>query len=645
MISSSQSTVGENNDMTELAALLPDSDIVAAIDGDRILNIAAPGLLGEDARKIEHLKNLMRTIEKQVGLNPYEIRQIAFGLKLPADANFDARDLFSKADFTAIVRTANPNANLLDTWTKRLDAIFAFKEEQNSSRKYMDDFKRYRDFKYEKAVPEKLAATVLKFEAALKKTQEINKTLDALPKITTDAKAASNLRAKNKSVADTINNYLNILKADTDTKSYREISIKLLNRWNAVNLDDAQRAAKLAAILKESKDIAPAYRKKYENAKKIEDLFKLLEPAPDGEQQSAGIADKNIVAETDSALDKTIASLINLPATRVKKTTELNVLAANLYDLNGYLSDSLESLNPAPEMETAADTAVAKIKSKTINEGFRQAQREENINGKRMLVFDIDKLDEPQPAEAKPAAPAPKEFPEIAVGFLDERTMVIGFERTVAPFLKRDADYKNTKAVEMLDSAKNPLLAFAVNSTIVKKLTSTTVKPDKKDSADIFSPSVLTNFARDINIYGSVNYDATGGVTNDITMSLGFFKDNVEQIIAPEPTRADAAANPSVDNTFEIAGYQVGKDIFYDLFNSFKAVRASLSFKFEKKKVAALIRSTPRIIERITADNSVPKKEAAKVSKTKPRKLEAIQDLITAPQFYIDLAKVLSGKS
>ena len=162
--------------------------------------------------------------------------------------------------------------------------------------------------------------------------------------------------------------------------------------------------------------------------------------------------------------------------------------------------------------------------------------------------------------------------------------MAIGFEKSITPILKRDSGYKNANAAEMLSSSKNSLMAFAMNSNIARQIAAEAAKTEAKPAnTDILSTSVLSRFTQDINIYGSINYDA-GSVTNDITMSLGFFKEKVSDLAMPESAKTSATDDPNVDNTFEIAGYQVGKDIFYDMFNSFKAVQASMTFKFEKKK-------------------------------------------------------------
>ena len=645
MFFASPQIAAEADDISELAAMLPDSDVVATINAERILNVAAPSLLGGDAKKIEHLKNLMRTIENQIGVSPYEIRQMAFGLKLPASSNLASKDVIFNSDFTVIVRTANPNGELLDTWSKRIDVIWAFKEEQSASRKLMDDFKQYRDFKFEKAAPEKTTAATQKFTESLEKTRTISKALDELPKLTTNAKAVADLRTKNKTVAASVNNYLNILKADTDTKTFRETSTRLLNRWNAVTVDDGQRTAKLNGILAESKNIHPAYRQKFENARKLEALSGLIEPAPEDEPMTAA---GNLNDEVNSELDKTLTALADLPAAKVKRTAALNVIVENLDNLNGKLGGKLESLNPVPdEAEVIEPTVSDKTKAGSFYETLKKAERETKVNGRRMIVINPEKLDEPLPPVERSAEAAEKKeaIPELAIGFLDERTMVVGFERTITPMLKREAGYKNQKAIEMLGTSQNSLMAFAVNSFAVKTLIAETAKPNAQNiGADVLGSTVFDNFARNINIYGSVNYDA-GSITNDITMSLGFFKEKAEQDSLPEIVPATTTDNPKVDNTFEIAGYQVGKDIFYDLFNSFRAVQASLTFKFEKKKIAALIRATPQIIDRIKTARSATSKEPAKVSKTKSDKLRSFQDLMTAPQLYIDLAGLVKGKS
>ncbi len=640
----SRQSAAVNSEMLDAAAMLPDSDVVVTMDFDRTFNVAATSLLSQDAKKIEHLKNLMKTVENQLGVNPYQIRQIAAGFKLPSD---NSKDFLTDSEFTAIVRTTDSNANLLDDWSRKIDLITNFKDEQTASREFMDNFKSFRAFKFDKAAPEKISAATQKFQDALKKTQDVSAKLSALPKLAASAESVSALKAKNQLVSDDLKEIISVLQSDTEMQTLRETSIKLLNRWNAVTLDDAQRTAKLAAITKESKGIYPAFEKKHANAKKLESLLAAMEPATgDG---IAATADSS--GDATSELDATLASLGKLPATKAAKTAELKVLAEGLDNLHGTLQSRLESLNFQTETlpEIAETAPVVKPKPTSFYETLKKSERRETVNGKQMLVIDMTKFDEPNAEKSPDKEPAAKEtIPNLAIGFLDDKTMVVGFEKTVAPFLKRDANYKNQKVLEMLGAAQNSLFVFVINSKATGQFFAQAAKMSANAAAPkVSESSFYDNLTKDINIYGSVNYDGDKA-TNDVSMSVGFYKEIVGNLSAPDNAKADAETNSEADSTFEFAGYQVGKDIFYDLFNSFKAVQASMTFKFEKKKVAALVRSAPGIIENIrtkNTKNSAAQKNIADVSQSKPSKLESAADLLTAPQFYVDLAELLTKNS
>ncbi len=636
---STRQSAAVNTEMLDAAAMLPDSDVVVTMDFDRTFNVTATNLLSQDAVKIGHLKDLMRTVENQIGINPYQIRQIAAGFKLPPDAS---KDFVKDAEFTAIVRTNDSNAEMLDLWSRRIDAIAAFKDEQAASREYIDNFKTYRAFKFEKAAPEKTTALTSQLQAALKKSQDIAAKLNALPKLTADATAVSNLKEKNQIIADDLNKVLIILKADTEMKTEREISTKLQNRWNAITLDDAQRTAKLAVITKESKEISPSFQKKYANARKIESLFAALETS----FGDAPPSENNLFSNAEAELDTTLGSLSKLPATKAAKTAEIKQLSENLDALHGNLQSIAEPVDfsadltaPVPDENLDRD----KSKPASFYESLKKAERTETVNGKRMLVIDMAKLDG-APDDKMPVSEVKAEvkkdvMPNIAIGFLDDKTMVIGFEKTVAPFLKREAGYKNQKILDMLGSAQNSLFAFAVSSKATNQIFAQAAKESAKTTApDVSESSFFDNLTKDISIYGSVNFDGDKA-TNDVSMSLGFYKEVVGSLPLSE---SNTAKNTEADGTFEFAGYQVGKDIFYDLFNSFKAVQASMTFKFEKKKIAALVRSAPQIIAGIKAKNSKTKNKPAATAQSKPNKLESAADLLTAPQFYVDLAGLLT---
>ncbi|HEY8558985.1 MAG TPA: hypothetical protein VIL74_01180 [Pyrinomonadaceae bacterium] len=641
----------ENAEMIELASVLPESDIVLAMDFDRTLNVAAANVLQNDAEKIEHLKSVMKTVENQIGFSPYEVKQIAVGIKLPPGGTKDSFDGF---DFAAIVRTNLPNVDLLDVWSRRMENIFAFNEEKAPTRVYVEEFRRFRDRKFTRATPEKIAASVKNLEDALKKTQALDASVDALPKTSVAPAALKAFKDRNRNFAATLNKYIRAFKADTDAKNYRAETIRLLNRWNALAADDPQRAAKLAAIKKESEAIYPAYKKKFAAAEKIERIFERIEAdraleAPDAPDWSVSISEE---------LDRLADELGSLPATKIKRTAALNALGERYVPLNAGWEETFESAAgeepETPEMPIVETTAGQTAKG--FYESMKQARRERTVNGKRLVLIDVSKLNPPpvpgrqeppgeikngsetteKPAEAITVASETSEkqtaAPNIAVGFLDQNRIIIGLEKSVTAVLRQDASYKNQKAAAMLDTAKPALFAFAVNSTVARKVSDEMAKTAGKTNA----PSTFDGFLKDVSLYGSVNYEGSNP-TNDITMTLGFARDNVDPIPAPAVTGADA------DTTFEIGGYQFGKALFYDLFNSFKAMQASVTFKFEKKKVSSLLKATPRIFDQLADRRGAAKNKAAKRAQA-PR-VDSVQDLLTAPQIYVDLVKLFESRA
>lgn len=650
-----------NAEMTELVAMLPDSDVALMFDVERTLTVAAPEMLNNDAKKIENLKKLLNSIENQIGISPEEIRHIALGLKFSLASKFpnNLEDFLSQTQFTAIVRTKNSNQAFFDSWTKRLDQIMAFKEEQAPAQKYMNAFKAFRDFKLTAASPERFADTTTGYQALFAKTQGIEKILNGLPKTPTDQKAAVEIRQKNRALTTDINEYLKILKTDTDQKSLSDASIKLVNRYNNVTLDDPQRVAKLNQILKESKDLYPAFRKKYEIRRKLESQFMLSGDTID-------LMGANMFVKIDEQLDAIDSAFSNLSAARLKRAAEFKEIVILYDNLTAEINEKLKSFDSmyeadvySPEnMNQTKPVEAIDTKPKSINETFNTAKRETTVNNKKMLVIDFNKFDEPEkPAttDAKsetdavataPTEPAKKkaDMPNFGIGFVDDRTIVIGLETNVNQFLQRDAGYKNDKAVEMLASSKNPLVAFAVNSIVAKAL-SNSVPPSGQANipAPISVPNSMFNkLFRDVNFYGSINYDGAS-VTNDVTMSLGMFKDQTGDIISV-PAEAENSGD-AADKTFQFGDSLISSSIFYDLLNSFKAVQASLTFKFDKKKIARLVRHTPRIIDGMISNGSDKKALAAdKQAKTgarKSSKLETIEDLLTAPEVYLNLVKLL----
>ena len=229
----------------------------------------------------------------------------------------------------------------------------------------------------------------------------------------------------------------------------------------------------------------------------------------------------------------------------------------------------------------------------------------------------------------------------------------------------------------MLKSFKNPLVSFATNSKIFQNFlaplqpvdsakdkkkdetekkdegkkevpeakkdetgtdTKEVKKDDKKPGAEVKAKddekkkkeTPIDKFYSDMNVFGAVEYDGDGASANDLMMSLGFTKSSVEDVFDPE-TDGDESS------VFEVGEYQISKAIFYDLLNTLRAVKASVSFKFDKKKLAALIESAPQIVDDVRLKKSPGTAELRAKPKTKVRNLAKIEELLTTPAFYVEL--------
>lgn len=667
----------ENNEVANLALMLPDSDIILAVDMDKTLNVVGPSLLNQDGKKIENLRKLMKSLENVVGLNPYEIKQIVAGIKVPSA---EEKSFFEQIDFTVIFRTVRSNDNLLEDWSKKMDAIEAFNSEKEPTEKYMDALKAFRYYNLGKDETEKITKLSKEFEEINQKINEVKMQMTKLPGLASSNKLVRDSLKKSSNVQNSIIRFKSILLNDSDVKNLREASVKLQNRWYEVSLEDPKRGEKLNQILKEAKEIYPNYKVKAGNVAKIDALINLSNYQFYEElgKKTFGIPtavdyEKSPNDLMKEKLDETIKTLANFSKSKPKQNNQLKLISGNLQKLEDAMNIRLKEADNAGKFDYLNPEEFTQTKSnRSLSKTIKDNAKISEVNGKRLITMDFEKisfwnsgLEEVEveaeskteikiattPAKAEPVKPetpaedkkednskkeeAKKEEAKrelFAIGYLDEKTMVLGFESGIRSILSRKEDYKNPKAAEMINSFKNPLITFATNSKIFEGFTKIFDSVGAKKEEKKETPT--DKFFKDLNIFGSIEYDNDGAASNDLIMSLGFTKNRVEEVFSIE---ADEESS-----VFELGDYQISKAIFYDLINTLKAFKASVSLKFEKKKVASLIESAPQIIEEIRFQNRQPKTERA--AKTRIQSFQNIEDLLISPKFYADLAQAMSKR-
>jgi hypothetical protein len=682
-ISTSPLFARESNEVSNLALILPDSDIILAIDMHKTLNVVGPSLLNQDEKKIENLRKLMKSLENVIGLNPYDVNQIVAGVKLPST---EEKDFFEKLDYTIILRTSRANDVLLDEWGKKIDAIEIFNREKEPSETYLDSFKTFRSYQLTTEETEKISKLNREFDEILKKSIEIGSLLGRAPAAVRANKLYKDSLKKNSAIIASIHAFRTVLKKDSDVKILRDASVKLQNRWYDVSLEDPKRGEKLAAILREAKEMYPSYKIKVENLAQIDALIslsnfefytQLAKHAFGLPQQIDFDFDKDPNQMMTEKLDETIKALHNFS----KPAAQVKLVSINLQKLENAMNIRLKKLEEVEKFEEISQPETIPVKTpRSLAKSLKENARISEVNGKRLITIDYEKISfwnpafnfeesektteengikitadlpevktevsEPKIASIKGVDPAAekddkkkeeKKKEHFAIGYLDERTMVFGFESGIRSILSRTDDYKNPKAAEMLNSFKNPLISFAMNSRIFQNFSKVIDPAGNKKGEKEKKQTPTDKFFNDINIFGSIEYDGDGAAGNDLIMSLGFTKNRVEEVFSVEADEAESSV-------FEWGDYQISKAIFYDLLNTLKGFKASISFKFEKKKTTALIESAPRIIQEVRATNRKSGSKSDKKPRIRIESFGEMEQLLSSPKFYAEFFQMLAER-
>ncbi len=669
-----------NNDAANLALILPDSDVILAADLDKTLNSVAPILLGNNEKKIANLKKLMRSLENTIGIDPYEINQIIVGLKLPEKND---KQPFSNIDFTAILHTQNSNTNLLQSWSERMDRIRAFEAESYPTKKYITEFRRFRFYKIDKDDLENIESLRKEFTELSKKAVAIKTSLQQFPPTTRRSQAYQNAFEENEKILRNVSSSIEILKTNTNVKSFRDTSIRLQNRLTTLDLDDPAKTKKLAQILSEARVIYPGFRRKSEalarlrafiNVREYQFYEAVLTPefsVPEETESNDGDGgddDPKSPSEiTKARLEKALKSLSKVPTSGAARIKLLESTTSKLVGVQSYLNLRLTMADEVEKFEEIKPDKKKKELPKSVSLSIKNNAKISNVNGKTMITFDLNKIDiwdspvgpdivdeDVQPTatptideknekiviaeKKKPTPPlikhtvSPKEKEKeekelFAIGYLDEKTMVFGYEAGIKSILNRKPGYKNSRAAEMVNSFKNPLISFATNSEVFSYFFGV-FRTGKDDE-----PSQIEKFLGDVNIFGSIEYDGESPNTNDILMSLGFTKNHVKEVFTDE--------KPKDGELVEIGNFQFATALFYDLLNTLKVYRASMTFKFEKQKLAALIESTPQIIQEFKREKPQQGGMPENRRKVRVRSLKQVEGVLTSSEFYLEITRKL----
>lgn len=685
-----------NNELSELAALLPESEMMVVADAEQFIKKTVPALLNNNVEKLQKLATLVKTIEENTGVNVLDVNQIALSYNFTVPKKKSAIPNF---DFTAIIKTSIDNDNLVEDWVKKYDSIFAFEKERAESKSYIESFKVFNKSDYSRSIIESRQEFLVKINANLKQAREIETRLNKLPK----SETTQEIIKENDQIIERLEKLVGIFETDIKIGDLPEKAADLINRWNKITITDKDRVSKNNQILKEAKEIYPVYAKKYDSAEKSERIISIIDIFDHAE---VSFETRSFFDKTNANLGKIVTSFKTLPQSAASRRSSLYNIRKDIKSANDEINSVFETgmyalINDTP-LDKPRESEFQKTKISSFAQEFQKHAKFEIVNSKKFISIDLKPFFETAKdtesevsAENKEHKTEKTESEKLGIGFLDNKTLAIGSSEEVLEILNRDSSVKNTRALELLNFTKNPLVAFAVDSKVIAKNspkkekdpkdekekaeneakdekakdievktgeeTEDTPPPSietKKDEAKTeseekketpadddddfsFSPFAgIFDFLKNSDIYGSLNFDPNSSEYNDISLSIGLLW-NKEEEEPEEPLIGDGKGDDAeiTGTSLEVAGFQIGKELGYDLLKTFKGLQATLIFKFEKEKVANLVLTAPEII-----NGEFQNQIAVKKAKPKALKLQHLPNLLTNPEFYSDLIKITKKK-
>ncbi len=698
-----------NNELSELAALLPESEMMVVADAEQFIKKTVPTLLNNNVEKLQKLTTLVKTIEENTGVNVLDVNQIAISYNFTVPKK---RSAIPNFDFTAIIKTNIDNSDLVENWVKKYDAIFSFEKERAESKSYIESFKVFNKSDYSKSIIESRQEFLVKINANLKQAREIETRLNKLPK----SETTEEIIKENDQIIERLEKLAEIFQTDIKIGDLPEKATDLINRWNKITISDKDRVSKNNQILKEAKEIYPVYAKKYDSAEKSERIISIIDIFDHAE---VSFETRSFFDKTNANLGKIVTSFKTLPQSAASRRNSLYNIRKDIKlandEINSVFETGMYALIKDTPFDKPTENEFQKTKISSFAQEFQKHAKFETVNSKKFISIDLksffetvaesneeklktdevaaenreEKVKTVKIGEENKEHKIEKSEPEkLGIGFLDNNTLAIGSSETVLEILNRDPSAKNTRALELLNFTKNPLVAFAVDSKVIAKNSPKKEKDSKEETAKTedetkedkakepevktgeskigseetktdeskteekketpdddddfsFSPfGGIFDFLKNSDIYGSLNFDPNSSEYNDISLSIGLLW-NKEEEEPEEPLIADGKGDDAeiTGTSLEVAGFQIGKELGYDLLKTFKGLQATLIFKFEKEKVANLVLTAPEII-------NGEYQAKTKVNKSKPKalRLNNLSNLLTNPEFYSDLIKATKKK-
>lgn len=548
---------------SELVALLSGSDVVALVDVRRMLQETAPDLLNNEPASMEKLKKLAKLIEDETGIDPYQVNQIAAGLNLREN---------KPKDLALVVRTETPAIALAEKMFQKEAADARFTMEKNPLRNRLsnlrlrvDSFNQVfgggaSDTDTAAGAQNEIEQTAQKFAAFRDKYNEL-KSLVGEAKVS-PAAVSADLNATIEKIGASLVVYTMLVEAAGKMKFEEEAAriAELEKELAAITASDPQRSQKLAAI---ASLVGEAEKSFSEKNRAIEMVVNFKDS-----EINSPISGKQ--------MDKALELLKTLPAAAgARRTRSLQTVRTELTVFSNELEKRYREIE---EKEGGVfETGVFFPTYVSVT------KRDETIGGKKALVI-ITKSRQ----NGERGADDEGDFTaEKALLFYDEKTMIVGSKKDVTAQMLAGQTSPGNKENEqrmsrMLAKVPNSLVSFAVNLQGI----------DLGGLNDL-----LGDEDKVWEIYGGWT-----SVSKEMTLSVAVEKTDIPLVIAPK-TAENGAVNkmkiPVIEDNSAAA------DLFKLLAKSLVGAEGKFTLKFEKRKIARLVRETPKLLGALLDDTEV----------------------------------------
>ncbi len=414
-----QTTPVNQNDA--LIALLDEPDAVAVVNVRKMLETAAPAILNSDPSALEKVKNVMKSIETETGVNPYLLEKIVFGGKL--------ENTFSTP--LIVMRSGQPSGELIEKMyqAQLLNAKFA--AEINPLKNRIELLERRL---------EKLKTNIADRDQLTEEDNEI------IERFQTDLETITPRRTEQVKFA----------KLKTDTAKLLEL-MKDFQKLEPTVYELGDLPERVTAVKTQTENISASDALRVSKTAAAEKLTAQIEKEFDEKRERIFFVEQS---KSENYFQTALFPYFSeeFPETATARKAEFDKLQAALTEAITGLNAMIAAIN---SKETLAETSLSELYDPYSDSPLHPfeisvTRKDETIGGKKILLITThDKFPENALLQPDPE--------ESAILVYDEKTIILGDRATIAKTLETKPANANQIARNLISRSPDALIAFGAD--------------------------------------------------------------------------------------------------------------------------------------------------------------------------------------